>query len=77
MTFTRSSALKQRLAGPDWLMGDTYTIADIATFPWVHNLIGFYEAVDLASIVGFPHVTRACFLARPAGLKGLNIPLRT
>ena len=34
--------LDMRLAGRSWIMGDTYTIADIATFPWVRNLVGFY-----------------------------------
>ena len=29
--------LEERLAGRDWIMGDDYTIADIATFPWVRN----------------------------------------
>src|SRR4051812_44610923 len=37
----------RHLMGRDWIMGDTYTIADIATFPWVRNLIGFYGAGDL------------------------------
>ncbi len=29
----------------EWIMGDEYrySIADIATFPWVRNLVGFYE----------------------------------
>ena len=39
-------------------MGERYTIADIATFPWVRNLIGFYEAGDLVGIQNFPNVTR-------------------
>lgn len=35
------AVLEQRLEQGPWLMGDSYTIADIATFPWVRNLIGF------------------------------------
>jgi glutathione S-transferase len=31
--------LQRQLAGRAWIMGDEYTIADIATFPWVRNLI--------------------------------------
>ena len=70
--------LEERLAKRSWIMGDTYTVADIATFPWVHNLIGFYQAGDLVAIENYPHVTRAleAFLARPAVLKGLAIPSR-
>ncbi|MNO01252.1 putative S-transferase [compost metagenome] len=57
-------------------MGERYTIADIATFPWVRNLIGFYEAGDLVGISNFPNVTRVLgrFLARPAVIRGLTIP---
>lgn len=70
--------LEGRLTGRDWIMGDQYTIADIATFPWVRNLIGFYEAGDLVGIQDFPEVLRAlaAFVARPAVIKGLNIPER-
>ncbi|HUN72003.1 MAG TPA: glutathione binding-like protein [Steroidobacteraceae bacterium] len=59
-----------------WIAGEGYTIADIATFPWVRNLIGFYEAADLVGIADFPNVTRALatFLARPAVARGLEIP---
>jgi GST-like protein len=68
--------LEQRLDGGDWIMGGHYTIADISTFPWVRNLIGFYEAGELVGISDFPNVTRAlnAFLARPAVVKGLKIP---
>jgi GST-like protein len=68
--------LNQRLAHRSWIMGDAYTIADMATFPWVRNLIGRYEAADLVAIQEFPHVTRAldAFLARPAVARGLGIP---
>jgi GST-like protein len=64
------------LADRSWLLGDEYTIADIATFPWVRNLIGFYGAGELVGISDFPNVTRALerFLARPAVAKGLVIP---
>ena len=70
--------LEQRLAGRAWMMGDHYSIADIAIFPWVRNLIGFYEAAELVEIARFPDVTRAltAFLARPAVVAGLAIPRR-
>jgi GSH-dependent disulfide-bond oxidoreductase len=70
--------LNQRLADRAWIMGEDYTIADIATFPWVRNLIGFYGAGDLVGISDFPHVTRAlaAFVARPAVARGIEIPRR-
>ncbi len=71
--------LDQRLEDRDWIMGDEYTIADIATFPWVGNLIGFYEAGDLVGIADFKNVRRVLdiFVARPAVVKGLDTPKRT
>ena len=70
--------LEQRLAQRAWIMGDDYSIADIATFPWVNNLIGFYGAGDLVSIAEHPNVQRvlAAFLERPAVVRGLAIPKR-
>ena len=70
--------LDKRLAGRQWIMGDAYTIADIATFGWVRNLVGFYEAGDLVGFTDFANVQRVlnAFVARPAAAKGLNIPQR-
>lgn len=72
------AVVNQRLADRKWIMGDTYTIADIAIFPWIRNLIGFYEAGDLVGINDFPHVQRALaeFVGRPAVQRGLLIPAR-
>ncbi len=68
--------LDKHLENRNWIMGDEYTIADIAIFPWVRNLIGFYEAGDLVGISNFPNVQRvlATFIERPAVIKGLTIP---
>ena len=70
--------LDARLAARNWLMGDAYTIADMAVFPWVRNLVGFYGAGDLVGIGDFPYVNRAlaAFVARPAVVRGLTIPRR-
>ena len=70
------AVLEQRLEGRSWIMGEAYTIADIATWPWVRNLIGFYEAGDLVGIRNYPNVQRAlaAFVARPAVARGLGIP---
>ena len=73
------NVLNQRLATRAWVMGDMYTIADIAIFPWVRGLLGFYVAGELVGIEDFPHVTRAlaAFVARPAVVRGLAIPARS
>ena len=71
--------LEGRLADRDWIMGDDYTIADIATLGWVRNLVGFYEAGDLIDYDGLKHVPRwlEAGLARPAVQRGLETPRRT
>jgi len=73
------AVLNLRLEAREWLMGENYTIADMATFPWISNLIGFYDAGDLVGIADFPHVTRALrsFVQRPAVIRGSVIPKRT
>ena len=70
--------LNQRLSTRPWLMGKNYSIADIAVFPWVRNLVGFYGAAELVGFEDFPHVKRAleAFVARPAVQRGLLIPKR-
>lgn len=73
------AVLEGRLAGREWIMGDAYSIADITTFPWVRNLIGFYEARELVGFDAYPNVARVldAFVARPAVARGLTIPSRS
>ena len=70
--------LDKHLVGRDWIMGADYTIADIAVFPWIRNLVGFYEAGELVGFDDFAEVKRvlAAFVARPAVVRGLAIPAR-
>ena len=70
--------LEGRLKGRAWIMGDEYTIADIAIFPWVRNLVGFYGAGELVGFEDFTEVRRVLddFVARPAVIRGLEIPKR-
>lgn len=70
--------LDKHLDGQQWVVNNEYTIADIAIFPWIRNLIGFYGAGDLVGIDDFSNVRRVldAFVARPAVQKGLNIPPR-
>ena len=70
--------LDRHLAGRSWMMGDTYTIADMAIFPWVNVLNTFYGAAELVGMKDFGQVLRVLevFLARPAVVRGLNIPPR-
>jgi GSH-dependent disulfide-bond oxidoreductase len=62
--------LDRRLGEAAYLAGD-YSIADIATFPWVarHE----WHKVELAE---FPHVARwyAAIAARPAVARGMRVP---
>ena len=70
--------LDKHLVGREWIMGADYTIADIAVFPWIRNLVGFYEAGELVGFDDFAEVKRvlAAFVARPAVVRGLAIPAR-
>lgn len=70
--------LEDRLDGRDWIMGDEYTIADVASLGWVRNLIGFYEAGELVDYASLKHVPAWLErgLARPAVQRGLEIPRR-
>jgi GST-like protein len=70
--------LDGHLKGRQWIMGDDYTVADIATFPWVRNLVGFYGAGEMVGFKQFGEVQRVldAFLARPAVQKGLTVPKR-
>ncbi|MEO8312369.1 MAG: glutathione S-transferase C-terminal domain-containing protein [Caldimonas sp.] len=70
------AVLEGRLADRAWIMGEAFTIADIAIFPWVRNLVGFYGAGELVGIADYPRVSRAleAFVVRPAVQAGLLIP---
>ena len=68
--------LDRQLHGRDWVLGSDYSIADIAIFPWVRNLVGFYEAGELVGFGRFTQVRRVldAFVARPAVQRGLQVP---
>jgi GST-like protein len=68
--------LDAHLKGKRWMLGEEYGIADIAIFPWVRNLVGFYGASDLVGFQAFGEVRRVldAFVARPAVVRGLDIP---
>jgi len=70
--------LDRRLGENAWIMGDDYSVADIATFPWIKNLVGFYDAGVLVGISDFAQVTRAlqAFTLRPAVIRGSAIPMQ-
>lgn len=70
--------LERQLQADAYLAGPDYTIADIATFPWVRTMRDFYEAGDLVGLDGYPAVMtwlETC-LARPAVQIGLQVPAR-
>ena len=70
--------LDRHLADREWMLGADYGIADIAIFPWVRNLIDFYEARELVEFDSCENVARVLsrFIERPAVIRGLAIPKR-
>ena len=52
--------LNQRLAEHRYLAGDTYTIADIAVWPWYGELVrnNVYSAAEFLAVHEYPHVLR-------------------
>jgi GSH-dependent disulfide-bond oxidoreductase len=70
--------LDRHLESRRWMMDDEYTIADMAIFPMVNNLVGYYDARELTRYDEFRNVDRVlqAFLARPAVQVGLKTPDR-
>lgn len=70
--------LEAQLEKGPWLTGQDYTIADIATWPWVRCLKVFYDGETDIGLADFPRVLDwwAKAEARPASQKGLSIPAR-
>ena len=70
------NVLNKQLSAGTWIMGNAYSIADIATFPWIRALVSLYGVGDLVGFDDFPYVMRSfqAFMARPAVIKGLDIP---
>jgi GST-like protein len=70
------AVLDGHLKGKSWVLGDDLSIADIAIFPWVRNLVGFYGAGELVGFSDFKEVQRVleAFVQRPAVIRGLEIP---
>ncbi len=71
------NVLERQLEGGEFLVGD-YSIADIATFPWVRGAKLYYEAEEAFEMASMPNVgawLERC-TARPAAAKGLEIPAR-
>lgn len=63
--------LDRRLAEGEWLAGSDYSIADIATWPWIARHA--WQGIDLAD---FPHARRwyVAIAARPAVQRGYGVP---
>ena len=70
------AVLDGHLKGKSWVLGDAFSIADIAIFPWVRNLVGFYGAGELVGFSTFKDVQRVLedFVQRPGVIRGLEIP---
>jgi GST-like protein len=69
--------LNRRLADNQWLAGDEYTIADMATCPWYGALAQgkLYEAGEFLDVESYTHVRRWAddFQSRPAVRRGQRV----
>ncbi len=72
------NVINSQLEKSEYLVGDEYTIADLALWPWVRTLNGFYEATEELEMQKYTAIDRwfeKCF-SRPASEKATNIPAR-
>ena len=70
--------IEGQLRKGEFLLGDEYTIADIMIWPWIRGAKVFYGAEEELEMASFPRTmewTDSC-AARPASVKGLEIPAR-
>lgn len=69
--------LERRLAETPYLAGDTYTIADIAVWPWYGQLVrgNLYSAAEFLAVSEYPNVQRwaQTIASRPAVQRGQRV----
>ena len=69
--------LDKNLAERDYLAGNDYTIADIATYPWYGGLVlhNSYEAAEFLDVASYGNVVRWAkrIEARPAVARGVRV----
>lgn len=69
--------LEQRLSHSPYLGGDSYTIADIAVWPWYGELVrgNLYSAAEFLAVDEYPHVQRWAeeIAKRPAVIRGKRV----
>ncbi|MBL7556469.1 MAG: glutathione S-transferase N-terminal domain-containing protein [Bdellovibrionaceae bacterium] len=67
--------LEARLEGRQYLVGEHYTIADMATVPWVNSVNIFYKASDKLELTQFKNVMAWVqrILSRPKTAAGMNV----
>jgi GST-like protein len=69
--------LEQRLSQSPYLGGDSYTIADIAVWPWYGELVrgNLYSAAEFLAVDEYPHVQHwaEAIAKRPAVIRGKKV----
>jgi len=70
--------IEKRLEGRPWIMGDDFTVADIAILGWVDGTIRWYEA---GPVIGWDELKNVPAwlergLARPAVARGMKVPAK-
>jgi GST-like protein len=67
--------LEERLEGQQFLVGNEYSIADMATAPWIRGLDTPYGATEYLGLSNYPRVLawKDRCLTRPATARGLTV----
>jgi GST-like protein len=67
--------LEKRLEGREYLIDDGYSIADMATVPWIYTLGRFYHGEEKLEVASFPKVVawKERCLALPATARGMKV----
>ncbi|EFJ21054.1 hypothetical protein SELMODRAFT_271266 [Selaginella moellendorffii] len=67
--------LEKRLEGREFLIDGGYSIADMATFPWIYCIEVSYKGAEVIGLENFPNVMawKERCMERPATAKGMKV----
>lgn len=65
----------KELAREEYIAGDTYSVADIAAFPWINSMVSRETVAEDLAISGYKNIERWWKLVgeRPAVIRGLTV----